>query len=161
VIDTLPDELKQNFVKTMLQLARDRTELRIVDDQHGCPTAAQDIAEAIVQIVEPLLNGKSDGYGTFHFTNLGTTTWYRFAREIFRQGELRGLVFSTRLSPISSAERESAACRPLNSVLDTTRIERVYGIRARSWELALSETLVTLLGGATAHLEGARAPRSR
>jgi dTDP-4-dehydrorhamnose reductase len=151
----------QNFVKTMLQLARDRTELRIVNDQHGCPTAAQDIAQAIVQIVVALLNGKPDGYGTFHFTNLGVTTWYRFACEIFRQAELRGFAFRPRLIPVSSVERGQAARRPLNSVLDMTRIERVYGIRARPWERALPETLDALLVKVTASLEGAGAPRSR
>jgi dTDP-4-dehydrorhamnose reductase len=151
----------RNFVKTMLQLVRERTELHIVDDQRGCPTAAQDIAQAIVQIVVALLSGKSNGYGTFHFANRGTATWYDFAREILQQAELRGLKFHPRLCPIASAERRSAARRPLNSVLDTTRIERVHGIRARSWESALAETLDTLLGGVAAHLEGAAAPRSR
>jgi dTDP-4-dehydrorhamnose reductase len=150
----------RNFVKTMLQLAHDRTVLDIVDDQRGRPTSAQDTAQAIVRIVIAVLNGQTGGYGTFHFANLGATTWYHLAREIFRQANLRGVAVPARLTPISSAERGSAARRPVNSVLDTTRIERVYGIAARPWEAALSETLDTLLGELT-HMEGAAAPRSR
>jgi len=150
----------RNFVTTMLQRARDRAELRVVDDQHGCPTAAQDVARAIVHIVVSLKSEKSARFGTFHFANRGAVSPYRFACEIFRQAGLRGLA-SPQLNPISTAERGSAARRPLNSGLDTARIERVYGIKARPWQPALSETLDTLLGGVTAHLEGAGAPRSR
>ena len=90
-----------NFVRTMLRLF-DREELRIIDDQYGRPTAAMDIAAAISQIVSALLGGKSDGFGTFHFAGEGTTTWFDFAREIFRQADLRGLPRVPRLSPIQS-----------------------------------------------------------
>jgi len=150
----------RNFVTTLLQSARDRHELGVVDDQHGCPTAAQDIARAIVHIVASLMSETSGRFGTFHFANRGAISRYDFACEILRQAELRGLA-SPRAFPISSAERGSAAHRPLNSVLDTARIERIYGIKARPWQPALSETLDTLLGGVTVQLEGAGVPRPR
>lgn len=135
-----------NFVKTMLRLGMERDELRIVDDQQGRPSAAQDIAGAIVRIVEALLNGKTDGFGTFHFANAEATTWHGFAREIFRQAALRGFAPAPRLAAIPTASYPTSARRPMISVLDTSRIAQVYGMAARRWEEALSETLDAVLG---------------
>jgi dTDP-4-dehydrorhamnose reductase len=118
----------------------------VVDDQSGCPTAASDIASAIMRIVAALLMEKRDGFGTFHFAGAGTTTWYGFAREIFQQAEERGYAARPRLTAIASQDFPTPAVRPSNSVLDTTRIRDVYGIEARPWQNALSETLDVLLG---------------
>lgn len=143
-----------NFVKTMLRLGREREELRIVDDQCGRPTAADDIARAIVRILAALQVGKPDGFGTFHFANTGATTWHGFAHEIFRQAELRGLARVRRLTAIPTSAYPTPARRPMNSVLETGRIARVYGIVPRRWENALSETLDALLGPVEAHARG-------
>ena len=143
-----------NFVKTMLRLGREREELRIVDDQCGRPTAADDIACAIVRIVMALLGGKTDGFGTFHFANAGATTWHEFAREIFRQAGSRGVAPVPRLTAIPTSAYPTPARRPMNSVLETGRIARVYGIVPRRWEDALSETLDTLLGPVEAYPQG-------
>jgi dTDP-4-dehydrorhamnose reductase len=127
-----------NFVRTMLQLARERPELRIVDDQNGAPTAARDIAGAIATIAERLAEGQGD-WGTFHFTSAEPMTWFGFAQAIF---ELYGR--QPRLIPIASAEYRTAAQRPLNSVLDCERIAQQYGIGQPSWRAALQDVLIGL-----------------
>lgn len=140
-----------NFVKTMLRLAAERTELSIVDDQRGCPSAAHDIASAIVRVTSALIEGKRDGFGTLHFAGAGPTTWHGFACEIFRQAALRGHTAPRRLKAISTSAYPTPARRPANSTLDTARITQVYGIEPRPWAEGLSETLDTLLGPAEAH----------
>lgn len=147
-----------NFVKTMLGLARKRDTLRIVNDQSGCPTSAQDIGDAIMRIMVALLAGKRDGFGTFHFANLGATTWHDFADELFRQAELRGLRRRPKLIAIPASAYPAAARRPRNSVLDTRRIAQVYGIVPRRWQDALSEALDVLIGPVEAQVRegGAR-----
>jgi dTDP-4-dehydrorhamnose reductase len=131
----------QNFVKTMLRLGREREGLSIVGDQFGRPTAAADIAGAIVKIVADLAAGRRDAFGTFHFAGAGATTWHEFAREIFAHASLRRLTRLPSLLPISTAEYPTPARRPANSVLDTNRIEVVYGISPRHWEVSLTEVL--------------------
>lgn len=140
-----------NFVKTMLRLAAEHTELSIVDDQRGCPSPAQDIASAIVRVTAALIGGKRDGFGTFHFAGAGPTTWHGFAGEIFRQATLRGQAPPRQLKAISTGAYPTPAQRPANSTLDTARIAQVYGIVPRPWAEALSETLDTLIGSTQAH----------
>ena len=107
-----------NFVKTMLRLGAQRPELRIVADQHGAPTSARDIAQALQDLI--LARGEDRGaWGTFHFTSREPTTWYGFARAIF---EGSGLVSPPELSSITTAEYPTSALRPANSVLDCSRI---------------------------------------
>lgn len=132
-----------NFVKTMLRVGAKRDALRIVDDQQGCPTAADDIAAAIVTILDRLLAGRGE-YGTFHFANSGTTSWYSFARTIFEEVAVRGQAVPA-LSPIPTRDYLTPAARPMNSVLDCRRIGQVFGITPRPWAAALSDTLDSLL----------------
>ena len=72
-----------NFIKTMLRLAETRPELRVVDDQHGCPTSATDIAQALLTITQRLVSDPLAPAGTYHFVNAGEATWCDFARAIF------------------------------------------------------------------------------
>ncbi len=129
-----------NFVKTMLRLGRERDELNIVDDQRGCPTAATDIAGAIVGVVTRLAAGKTDGFGTFHYCGAGATTWYGFAGAIFELAAAHG-VKAPRVNPITTADFPTPAARPKNSVLDCNRIRRVYGIEPRPWRDGLAECI--------------------
>ena len=103
----------QNFVKTMLRLGRERPELGIVADQHGCPTAASDIAGTLVamavRMAEP--NGGGDLYGTFHFSGTGPTTWFGFAQEIFRLAARHGHPVPM-LRPIATTDYPTPAARP-------------------------------------------------
>ncbi|MBK1664094.1 dTDP-4-dehydrorhamnose reductase [Rhodospirillum rubrum] len=138
-----------NFVKTMLRLGRERDELRVVADQYGCPTAASDIATSIIDIVRQLTDdkprggGQREGWGTYHFVGAGPTTWYGLADAVMaglaKQEGRRPVVL-----PITTAQYPTPARRPVNSVLDCTQIEAVFGIRPRSWREGLDEVLQTL-----------------
>jgi len=134
-----------NFVKTMLRLGRERPALGIVDDQYGCPTAAKDIAEAVVSIAAQLGAGNADGYGTFHYCGRGACTWFEFAREIFAHVARLGHPLP-HLRPITTAEYPTAARRPANSVLDCSKIRDVYNIDTRPWQPAVAACIDELLG---------------
>ena len=132
-----------NFVRTMLRLGRERDELGIVEDQHGCPTSARSIAAVLLQIADRYLKGEGTEWGTYHYCNAPQTTWYEFAREIFRQAEGYQQL---RLKPISSSEYPTAAQRPQNSVLDCRLIRAKFSIEQASWvdELGL---VIPQIGG--------------
>lgn len=127
-----------NFVKTMLRLAGERPGLRVVADQHGAPTAAADIAAAIVRVAERI--GAGEGrWGTFHFTGAGPTTWHGFAEAIVA---LAGR--SVPIAAIATAEYPTPARRPANSVLDCTKIAAAYGVAPHPWREALAEVIAEL-----------------
>ena len=132
-----------NFVKTMLRLA-DRQEVSVVDDQHGCPTAAHDIANALLVIAESLLRDEKPHAGTYHFVNEGRSSWYAFAKEIFRQLEARNLAIP-KLTAIETKDYPTPARRPANSVLCVERLRADFGIEPRPWTEALQETLSALV----------------
>jgi dTDP-4-dehydrorhamnose reductase len=124
-----------NFVKTMLRLMAERDRIAVVNDQRGCPTSAGDIADAIAGII---------GSGTwvpgiYHFGNRGETTWFGLATAIQRM-----CGFDCAVEPVVTEDYPTAAKRPAYSVLDTGKIEAVYGIRPRNWEDALADCLTQL-----------------
>ncbi|QEX21588.1 NAD(P)-dependent oxidoreductase [Hypericibacter adhaerens] len=138
-----------SFVRTMMRLGAERPELRIIDDQHGSPTAATDVAQALVAVAAALIAGKADGYGTFHFCNAGSTTRFGQAEAIFAWLARRGRTVP-RVTPIPSSAYPMPARRPANSVLDCGRIGRVYGILPRDWHEALEECMAEIVAaGAT------------
>lgn len=119
---------KGNFVKTMLRLAGEREELRVVNDQRCTPTFASDLAAWIAALVG------TEAYGLYHATNSGSCTWYEFATEIFRLADCRVSVV-----PITTAEFGAAARRSPFSVLDCSKLQRVTGLTFRPWQAALAE----------------------
>jgi len=124
----------QNFLRTMLRLGAERDELGIVDDQRGTPTYAADIAQALGEIVLRLVSAKEfSDWGTYHMTNAGETTWYGFAREIFRLSAAGGHTVP-QLRPITTADYPTPARRPAWSVLDTGKLRRVFGITLPQWQ---------------------------
>lgn len=135
----------RNFVRTMLRAAREHFELRVVDDQIGAPTAAGDIADAIIVIARRLLDAEAALYGTYHYAALGETSWYGFARAIFDDAERR-LGRRPHLIPVPTSAWPTAARRPLNSVLDCSRIMDAFDPPRRPWRVALAEVLANLLG---------------
>jgi dTDP-4-dehydrorhamnose reductase len=139
----------QNFVRTMLRLGAERPELAVVADQHGRPTAAADIAEALLDIVAALRAGKQDGFGTFHFAGAGPTTWHGFATAIFAAAARRTGAAPPLLRAIPTAAYPTEARRPPHSVLGTARIARVHGCVPRPWTLGLEAALDRLLGTET------------
>ncbi|GAA0567115.1 dTDP-4-dehydrorhamnose reductase [Caenispirillum bisanense] len=134
-----------NFVKTMLRVGAERDTLRVVADQHGCPTAAGDIARAIVTLCDGIAAGRRDGFGTFHFAGAGPTTWHAFACAIFDLAARHGRKVP-QVEAITTAEYPTPTTRPANSVLDCTAIERTWGIVPRPWRDALAEVIDELLG---------------
>ena len=130
-----------NFIKTMLAAARARGELRVVDDQHGRPTAAGEIAEFIFAAAPALTSAIGDASaGVFHFAGEGATTWSGLAEAIFDLGPGP----RPRITPIPTADYPTPARRPLNSVLDCGKLERVLGVKPRPWREGLAETLSKL-----------------
>jgi dTDP-4-dehydrorhamnose reductase len=134
-----------NFVKTMLRLAADRDQLRVVADQHGSPTSAADLAAALATIAVRLADDPSAPTGTFHFSNAGETTWADFAREIFRQSTARGGP-SAAVEGIPTSDYPTPARRPANSLLSHDAIRTAYGIAPRPWDAALADILDALIG---------------
>src|SRR5260370_1933624 len=108
----------KNFVRTMLALSQSRDEVRVVADQHGCPTYAPDIAIAVIRIAQSVLKNcaDSDLRGVFHLAGSGETNWAGFAGAIFAFLAEKGLRRPI-LTPISSAEYPTPARRPANSRL--------------------------------------------
>lgn len=126
-----------NFLLTMQRLMRERSELRIVDDQIGAPTWSRQIAEATALILAQCLSpargaDRPEPWGTYHLSCGGETSWYGFAQAI---AELGGL--GTRLLPIPSSDYPTPARRPLNSRLDNAKLARTFGIRLPHWREAL------------------------
>lgn len=134
----------RNFVKTMLQLARTRETIRVVADQHGCPTWSADLASALADISERLLGPPSDvPWGTYHFCAAGITTWCGFARAVI-EGAARLETLLAKpdgVLPITTAEYPTAAPRPAYSALDCSKISRVFGIVPRPWTAMLADML--------------------
>lgn len=135
----------QNFVKTMLGLGEKRNRgLVVVDDQTGCPTAARDLAEAVIALA-PLLKEERLPWGIYHCAGSGVTTWYGFAKEIFRlRQELTGLEPPI-ITPVPSSEYPSKCPRPKNSALDCRLLSQRTGIELRPWPSALREVMVDLM----------------
>lgn len=131
-----------NFVRTMLRLAAERDRLRVVDDQHGGPTWAGDVASALIAIVVRIASGDSPPWGIYHFTGQPHTTWCGFAREIVLQAHARGLLSrAVPVDAITTAEFPTRAPRPADSRLDTTRVQQALGLPAPDWHAGLARAL--------------------
>jgi dTDP-4-dehydrorhamnose reductase len=126
-----------------VRLARERDVVRVVADQHGTPTSAADLADAVLAIL-PQLHEKHAAFGTFHLTNTGRTTWHGFAEVIFARLARHGSSVP-RLEAISTAEYPTPARRPALSVLDCRKFADAYGIRLRPWQEGVEATLEALL----------------
>ena len=136
-------EFGQNFIKTMLRLAETRNELRVVADQQGSPTSAQEIAEAILHIVPALLRDQTLS-GTYHFTSDGFTTWHGFASRVVEiAAPITGR--NPRVIPITTAEYPTAAKRPANSRLDSRLFVETFGFAPRHWTEGVDATTRTLV----------------
>ncbi len=133
-----------NFLNTMLRLGRERSELAVVDDQQGCPTAADDIAEAVHAIWSQL----GERGGTWHFVNAGEASWFDLARFIFSRAGRYGL-HTPDVRPIATADYPTRARRPANSRLSTVRFERDFGLKPRVWQDAIAAIMTQKFGQQT------------
>lgn len=134
-----------NFIRTMLRVGAERDTMRVVDDQHGAPTSAADLAAAVATIALRMADDADAPTGTFHFSNAGETTWCGFARAIFA-GAARRDGPSPMVEPIATADYPTPARRPANSRLDHGAIRAAYGIDPRPWQDALDDILDELIG---------------
>ncbi len=132
-------EYGNNFVKTMLRLGEDRDELRIVEDQFGSPTYAQDIARSIVEIV-PQLNLQNTS-GLYHYCGDRSCSWYTFATKIFERAKAHNLRTPSVINPIETNAYSTNAKRPSFSVLDCSKIESEFGVRVSDWYGGLSQVI--------------------
>ena len=122
-----------NFVRTMLRLAADRPELRVVDDQIGCPTYAPHLAVAILAVAARLQSDTAAApWGVYHAAGTGETSWCGFAREIFADCARRGKP-APRLTAIATSDYPTPAQRPASSRLDCGKLAGTFGVRLPDW----------------------------
>ena len=124
-----------NFVKTMLRLGKEKTELGVIFDQIGTPTYARDLAKAIMAAIAQGIQP-----GVYHFSNEGVISWYDFTKAIHR---IAGIT-SCHVRPLHTAEYPTPAKRPAYSVLDKTKIKETYNIEIPYWEESLKECIEKL-----------------
>jgi dTDP-4-dehydrorhamnose reductase len=142
------DSRGKNFLRTVLRLARDREELRMVDDQHGAPTWARAIAEATAAVVAECTRQRNEHdsqlRSIYHLTAAGSTTWAGFARSILEEysellewpadfNEFTGPLRARRVVPIRSDTYKTAAHRPQNSRLSNAKLLRDFGLQLPDW----------------------------
>jgi dTDP-4-dehydrorhamnose reductase len=135
-----------NFVKTMLRLGAEKKNIRVVDDQTGCPTYAADLARAILLISDHILAGKKTRWGTYHYCGAGSVTWFGLAQAVFAMAAKYEAAPAPKVVPITSAQYATPVKRPANSVLDCSKIEAHFGIRPRPWIDSLAEMIDAFYG---------------
>jgi dTDP-4-dehydrorhamnose reductase len=134
-------ETGKNFVLTMLNAARKTNQLRVVADQRGCPTAAADLAAAILAIADRLADGWDDALGgVYHAAGSGEATWHELAETAFARAERHGLARPT-VTPIATADWPTPARRPPDSRLDSAKLEQKFGIRLPHWRDSVARTV--------------------
>ena len=135
----------QNFLRTIVRLAKERPQLRIVADQRGNPTYVPHLAEAILAVAAQVHAGgrSADVWGVYHAVADGETNWAGFAAEIVRVGAHHG-VPAVPVSPIATAEYPTPAKRPANSRLDCTKLARTFGARLPPWQQGVRECVTHL-----------------
>jgi dTDP-4-dehydrorhamnose reductase len=136
----------KNFVRTMLNAARKTSSLRVVADQRGSPTAADDLAATVLNLITTWKEtGWHESYkGIYHATGTGDTTWYDFARAIFESAKTCGLTAPS-ITPISTADWPTPAKRPPDSRLDCAKLETIFRERLPNWTASLPAIVAKLL----------------
>lgn len=129
----LYSEIGNNFLQTMLSLAKKTTEIAVVSDQWGTPTYTKELALGIQKIIS------APFYGIYHVSNSGSCTWYDFAREIFA---ITGIKVATK--PVSSKDYGDVVARPRYSVLENFNLEQTYGYHLSPWQEALDDCLKSI-----------------
>ncbi|MGB9433594.1 MAG: dTDP-4-dehydrorhamnose reductase, partial [Candidatus Acidiferrum sp.] len=142
----------RNFLLTVLRLATEKKELRIVRDQLGAPTWSREIAVATVNILGQITNRSSTASGIYHLTAGGETTWYDFACAIleeaacispevpwFAEATRRRPIIANGILPITTAEYSTPASRPARSVLSNSRLNQIFGYHLPDWRTQLAE----------------------
>ncbi|MGB1307422.1 MAG: dTDP-4-dehydrorhamnose reductase [Oceanihabitans sp.] len=124
-----------NFVKTMIRLAKEKEKLQVVNNQIGSPTYALDLARFIMHIVQ----NNSTNYGLYHYSNQGEISWYTFAKSIFEMSNI-----TIKLEPIKSVNYPTPAKRPAYSVLNTTKARNTFAIEIPFWKESLKQVIKSI-----------------
>jgi dTDP-4-dehydrorhamnose reductase len=132
-----------NFVKTMLRLSAEQSVLRVVADQRGCPTAAADIAAALI-VIAGYIERCEAKWGTYHFAGDDAVSWHGFAEAIVDLTTPR-LATHPRVEPITTEQYPTPARRPMNSVLDCGKIRETFGISSSPWRRRLATVIQELV----------------
>jgi len=128
----LYDKRGKNFVNTILDITKDKKELKVVSDKVGSPTYVPDLAKAISSLIS------TKYYGIYHITNSGKCSWYEFAKEILKNAEIKNV----KVIPVSTKELNRLASRPKYSVLANFNLEKIGIYKMRNWELALKDFFI-------------------
>lgn len=142
-------EYGNNFVKTILHLAQTRPHLNIINDQIGCPTSASLIANVTSNIIHHISSTNFDikYNGIYNMTSNQPVSWYEFACQILKYAESIGVELQRKdvdIKPITTAEYITKAKRPLNSILDISKIEEKFGMQMPHWQIFMQETVDSL-----------------
>lgn len=130
-------EYGNNFVKTMLRLAKTRETLSVVSDQFGGPTYAGDIAKTLITIAQAVHNGNTE-FGVYHYSGFPQVSWQQFAAAIFDTALAQGLIkIPVKVNAITTQEYPTPAKRPFNSMLDTRKIANIFAVQPSDWQAAL------------------------
>lgn len=136
-----------NFAKTMLRLAAEREQLKVIDDQVGAPTGAELLADVTAHALRAMATNPALG-GLYHLAAGGETSWHGYARFVIEWARARGhamRVAPDQLLPIPTRDYPTPAARPLNSRLDTARFQRDFGLRLPHWEAGVQRMLREVL----------------
>lgn len=138
----------KNFARTMLNAGRKMPLLRVVADQRGTPTAASDLAAAILAIWETIraTGWRPEYQGVFHATGSGETTWHGFATAIFAEAAKHGYK-PPQVQAIATADWPTPTCRPPDSRLDCAKLKLIFGVRLPDWRETLPGIVASLLAG--------------
>jgi dTDP-4-dehydrorhamnose reductase len=137
-----------NFIKTMLRVGSQRSQLKVVDDQWGAPTVAADLARALQVMTLRMMAETGAPAGTFHYCNAGETTWCGLAREVFAVAAARGGP-NPEVEPITTADYPTPARRPANSRMSAARIVAEYAVECPPWQTSVRGLVNTLLTQST------------
>lgn len=140
----------QNFVKTILRLATEKEELKVISDQIGAPTSAKLIAEVTRQIIQEYISNKNvtNLNGLYHMTAGGVTSWYEYAQYIVNAALTAGKTLKLKpekITAIPTSDYPVPATRPANSRLNTQKIEHEIGIQLPAWQQGLDQVLTEIL----------------
>jgi dTDP-4-dehydrorhamnose reductase len=134
----------RNFVTSIMDAARTRDVLTVVDDQEGNPTSAIDLADGLLRLVDSWGTMPEHGLGeTYHLTGAGVTNWYKLAEYVMGECRKHSLA-SAEVTPIRTAEWAAAAARPANSAMDSSKFARDFGFIMPRWQKSVSAVVARL-----------------
>ena len=134
----------KNFIKTMLRLAQEREEIRVVADQYGCPTGAPDLASVVLSMLQRLMADQNAPTGIYHCCNQGETTWAGLARMVMEESAGLGGPRAP-IIDITTADYPTPAKRPHSSRLSCDRLQKDWDITLRAWQPMVADIVAALL----------------